>query len=308
MKILVTGGAGFLGRWVVKKLLDMGHEVVVLDDLSNGSEKNIEEFRGSDRFSFMHGSVTNLPDLKKAFPVDMCIHCAAQINVQESLDHPGRAFNSNVLGTYNVLNSCKDAKAKLVLIGTCMVYDLSDGKPISEKHAVLPKSPYAGSKLAAEELALSYYYAYGMPVVVLRPFNIYGPFQKTNMEGGVVSVFIKRFLDVQDLNIFGDGTQTRDLLYVEDCADFVLAAAFSEKAVGEVINAGTGKDISINGLAQLICEDKGRIKHIPHHHPQAEIARLICDYSKAKKLLGWNPKTSLKQGIKKTMEWMKKND
>ncbi|MEK6982295.1 MAG: SDR family NAD(P)-dependent oxidoreductase [Candidatus Micrarchaeota archaeon] len=310
MKFLVTGGAGFLGRWLVKKLLDLNHTVIALDNLSNGSIENIKEFETNSNFKFISGDVTKKDELDIVFnsnKIDICIHAAAQINVQESLDHPDRAFKSNIVGTYNALESCRKNKTKIVLIGTCMVYDLAGGKAINEEHPVVPKSPYAGSKLAAEELAISYYYGLGLPVVILRPFNIYGPYQKTNMEGGVVSVFIKRYLDGQDLNIFGDGKQTRDLLYVEDCADFVIGAALNDKTTGQTINAGTGKDISVNELAALVCPDKNRIKHIPHHHPQAEIPKLLCDSSKAKNLLGWVAKTSLQEGIKKTMEWMKNN-
>jgi nucleoside-diphosphate-sugar epimerase len=187
-----------------------------------------------------------------------------------------------------------------------MVYDLANSSTaINEQHLVKPVSPYAGSKLAAEELAVSYYHGYGLPVVICRPFNTYGPFQKSDMEGGVVSIFIKRNLKGKNLEIFGDGIQTRDLLYVEDCADFILRASFVEEAIGQVFNAGTGKDVSVNDLALLVCKDKKRIKYLPHHHPQSEIAKLCCDYSKAQSLLGWNPRISLQEGISRTEEWIR---
>jgi len=325
MRVLVTGGAGFLGRWVVKRFLDDGDSVTAFDNLSNGSEENIVEFMKNksynSKFVFVGGDITNANELERAFASfspDICVHCAAQINVQESLDFPENAFKGNVIGTYNVLEECRKSqkgskKTKLILIGTCMVYDTAGaasgaGTAISETHSTKPASPYAGSKMAAEELALSYYRGIGLPVVVLRPFNIYGPFQKTNMEGGVVNIFIKRALEGQDLNIFGDGKQTRDLLYVEDCADFIFKAATKDESAGEVINAGTGKDVSINDLAKTINEavgGKSQIKHVPHHHPQAEIMKLLCDSSKARKMLGWEAKTSLESGIRKTIEWMK---
>ena len=120
-----------------------------------------------------------------------------------------------------------------------------------------------------------------------------------------MSIFVKRHLEGKDLLVYGDGEQTRDLLYVEDCADFIVKATFCEDAIGEVINGGTGEDISIKDLALIICEDKTRIKYTPHHHPQSEIRKLICDYSKAKKLLGWKPETPLKEGIKRTMNWFR---
>jgi len=309
MKILVTGGAGFIGRWVVKKLLDKNHEVVVLDNLSNGRLQNIEEFKDNKNFEFIKGDILDIKLLSKIFKekkLNTCIHLAAQINVQESLDNPKKSFDCNIVGTYNILEECRRNGTKLVLVGTCMVYDLANvKKPINEKHPVKQKSPYAGSKLAAENLAVSYYYGYELPVVILRPFNTYGPYQKSNMEGGVVNIFIERALKGKPLLVFGDGMQTRDLLYVEDCADFIVKSTFSDKAVGEIINAGSGKDVTINKLAETVSNGKVEIKHVLHHHPQSEIQKLVCDYSKAEKLLGWGPKTSLEEGIEKTKEWIR---
>lgn len=190
-----------------------------------------------------------------------------------------------------------------------MVYDMAlASEAIDEEHSVMPMSPYAASKLAAENMALSYYHGCGLPLTILRPFNTYGPLQKVNMEGGVVSIFIQRNLENKVLKVFGDGTQTRDLLYVEDCADFIVKAAFSDKLNGEILNAGFGEDISINDLALMIAKDPKKIVHVEHHHPQSEIQRLVCDYSKAKALLGWAPKTSIEEGIKKTEEWLKEMD
>mgnify|MGYP001041381722 CR=1 FL=1 len=305
MIILVTGGAGFIGRWVVEKLLN-NHEVVALDNLSNSSVKNISEFHEKPNFRFIKADVLDKGLLNSAFKeVDLCIHLAAQVRVQESLDYPERAFENNVIGTYNVLEACRRNNVKIVLVGTCLVYDLALSRPIDEKHPIKPKSPYAGSKVAAEEMAISYYHGYGLPVVITRPFNTYGPYQKSDMEGGVVSIFIRSYLEGKDLLVYGDGEQTRDLLYVEDCADFIVKAAFCKAAIGEVINAGTGRDISINDLALMICREETRIKHIPHHHTQSEIRKLVCDYSKAEKLLGWKPETPLEEGIRRTMKWMR---
>jgi len=305
MKILVTGGAGFIGRSVVKRILK-DHETTALDNLTNSNTGNVVDFQGDSRFRFLKADILDRDLIKDAFKeVDLCIHLAAQVNVQESLDYPERAFANNVIGTFNVLEECRKRDAKLVLVGTCLVYDFALSRAIDEKHPLKPASPYAGSKVAAENLAISYYHGYGLPIVILRPFNTYGPHQKSSAEGGVVSIFIRSLLEGKDILIYGDGEQTRDFLYVEDCADFIVKAAFCQEAIGEVINGGTGKDISINDLARIICRDKTRIKHVPHIHPQSEIRKLMCDCSKARRLLKWKPKTSLGEGIRKTTQWIR---
>ena len=310
-KVLITGGAGFIGRWVVKRFLEKDCHVWIIDNLENGSEENLSEFEKDNNLrDFLIGDVINSNDIKPLFKekFDICVHLAAQINVHESLDNPSKSFYSNVIGTYNILEEAKKNTVKVVLLGTCMVYDMAGNNgSISENSPVKPASPYAGCKLAAENIADSYGHGLGLPIVILRPFNTYGPFQKSNMEGGVVSIFIKNFLENKPLSVFGDGTQTRDLLYIEDCADFIVRASFSEKANREVLNAGLGKDIAIKDLAYMICKDPTKIEYIPHIHPQSEIKKLICNNSKAKKLLNWEPQTSLEEGIEKTKEWIKAN-
>jgi len=307
MNILVTGGAGFIGRWAVKKLLDDGHNVVAFDDLSNGRLFNIEEFEGRQGFSFIKGDIKDQTAIKRLFAngFDLVYHLAASINVQDSIDDPRSTFNNDVLGTFNVLEECRQKNIKMVFMSTCMVYDRStEAEGISETHPVKPASPYAASKLSGENLTLSYYYAYGLPTVVVRPFNTYGPFQKASGEGGVVAIFIQRDLQGESLNIYGDGAQTRDLLYVEDCADFVIRAGMDNRTDGQLLNAGLGWDVSINELAALICQDEQRIIHVPHIHPQSEIQKLLCNYNKADKLLGWKPLVSLAEGLKRTREWI----
>lgn len=308
MRILLTGGAGFIGRWVLKQLLNDGHEVWVLDNLSNGRKTNLQEFEGNNNFKNIHGDIGDRFLLEQLFKhkFDLCYHLAASINVQDSIDDPRTTFDNDTVGTFNVLEEARKYGCKVVFMSTCMVYDRAKSHSgIREIDPVKPASPYSGSKIAAENLALSYYYAYGLPVVVLRPFNTYGPFQKTGGEGGVVAIFINNKLNGEHLHIYGDGTQTRDLLYVEDCARFVVQSGYSERANGEIINAGLGRDISVNHLAKLIVGDESRIKHVEHIHPQSEIPKLLSNSKKAKKLLGWEPKVSLEEGISRTEEWIK---
>jgi UDP-glucose 4-epimerase len=306
MKAVVTGAAGFIGRWVVNEFVGRGHDVVGLDDLSNGSRENVEEFVGEDSFEFVEGDVRNEEKVSEVLEdADACVHLAARIDVQESIDDPEAHFQANVVGTQNVLEACRENGTRLSLVGTCMVYDMADSDGgIDEGHPVKPASPYAGSKLASENMAESYYHAYDLPVTVLRPFNTYGPFQKTDMEGGVVSIFTSRDIEGETLKIFGDGTQTRDLMYVTDCARFIVDGTLEEDAVGEVINAGTGHDVSINELAEIVATGDTDIEHVEHHHPQSEVQKLQCDPTKANELLGWEPEVSLEEGVENLREWL----
>lgn len=309
MKVLVTGGAGFIGRWLVERLAKDNHNVYILDNLCNSSMNNINQLLLQyPSITFIKGDIRDTKGLKILFnnSFDICYHLAASINVQDSIDNPKDTFENDVTGTFNVLNECKSSGTKLVYMSTCMVYDRATDKyGISESHPICPASPYAAAKLCGEQLALSYYYAYNLPVTVLRPFNTYGPYQKQNSEGGVISIFIRKKLMNEPLLIYGDGSQTRDFLYVTDCADFVAVAGSSKKTNGKIINAGSGRDISITDLARLIAESEENIKYISHIHPQSEIKKLLCDSRYAEELLGWEPKISLAKGIAHTENFLK---
>jgi nucleoside-diphosphate-sugar epimerase len=307
--ILVTGGAGFIGSWVVERLIEEGYKVIVIDNLVNGSLNNLEAVDG--RVKIIIENIKNRETVRNIFKnneIDVCIHLAAAINVHQSIEDPEKTFNDDVLGTFYLLEEARKSDSKFVFTSTCMVYDTGN-EAISEKHPTKPASPYAGAKLAGENMVLSYFYAYGMPTTVLRPFNTYGPRQRVDEWGGaVVPRFIRLKLEGKPLTIYGSGEQTRDLLYVEDCAEFIIKAAFSDKSNGEIINGGTGQDIKIKDLALLIAGSEDRIVNVPHPHPQSEIWKLRCDPSKAKKLLGWEARTTLEEGIKRTAEWIIKTE
>lgn len=332
-RCLVTGGAGFIGRWVVARLLADGNEVLAVDNLSSGRVENLAEFEGKSGFlGLRKGDVKDeafVAALIAEQDWDFVFHLAASIQVQGSIDDPGPTFANDAIGTFTVLEACRrryfarnglnvadkhfdfdkdvprlvDRRPRVAVMSTCMVYQASD-QPIGENHPYKPASPYAAAKIGADNLALSYFHSYRMPVTVVRPFNTYGPFQRSNSEGGVVSIFLKRDLSGQPLLVKGAGTQTRDLLYVEDCADFVTTAAKTEAAEGEIINAGTGRDVTINQLATACVTGTNTVQHVAHDHPQAEIARLCCDSSKATRVLGWSPRTSLEEGLKRVRSWL----
>ncbi|MGL5764465.1 MAG: dTDP-glucose 4,6-dehydratase [Sarcina sp.] len=328
--VLITGGAGFIGRWLVKSLLEDGYSVVALDNLSNGSLYNIAEFVNNVNFKFVEGDIKEERVLDKVFEekFDIVYHLAASINVQDSIDDPKTTFYNDTVGTFNVLerakwqmfgkNSKMDGEewvieegvnthpCKVVFMSTCMVFDKCDKvSGIDEMHPTKPVSPYGASKIGAENLVLSYYLSYKLPTVVIRPFNTYGPHQKTGGEGGVVAIFINSALKRNDINIYGTGEQTRDLLYVKDCARFIKMSGLNSEIDGEIVNAGTGRDVTINELARIISDGRVDIKHVKHIHPQAEIMKLLCNYDKAKNILGWEPLYTLEEGIKETEEWIR---
>lgn len=337
MKCLVTGGAGFIGRWVVAKLLQEGYEVLALDDLSNGRRENLRDLESKSGFlGLIEGDIKNrtvVDDIFGRQTWDAVFHLGASIHVQKSIDDPEPTFRNDAEGTFRVLEACRkqyfalnglsvdtrhfdfdrdvprlvDRRPRVASMSTCMVYDLADGKPIQETHPYRPASPYAAAKIGADMLAISYQKSYRLPVTVVRPFNTYGPFQKSNSEGGVVSIFLQRDITKQPILVKGTGDQTRDLLYVEDCADFVVAALMHEAAEGQILNAGTGSDIAVKSLAEMCRSGANTIDHVAHDHPQAEIMKLVCDATRARTLLGWKPTTSLELGLQKTRAWLEEN-
>jgi len=307
VRVLVTGAAGFIGRWVVAELLDRGHEVLPIDNLSEGDETNLADLANRPGLRpFERGDVRD-PDACERWlsGVDAVAHLAASISVQDSIDDPAATFDNDVVGTFRLLEAARRHGARFLFMSTCMVYDrASTPAGIAEDHPTVPASPYAASKLAGEALTLSYGHAFGLPVTVVRPFNTYGPFQRSVGEGGVVAIFTRRALLGEPLRIFGDGTQTRDLLYVTDCARFVCDALLSDAAIGRILNAGTGEDVSINELAAAIEPDPGRVVHVEHIHPQSEIAVLRCDPRQARDVLGWRPEVQLSDGLRRVRDWM----
>ena len=302
----MTGAAGFIGRWVVGELRARGHEVLPIDNLVVGDVAALDEFRGHPGLRpFEEGDIRDAAACRRwTQDVDAIAHLAASISVQDSIDDPANTFENDVVGTFNVLEAARRVGARVLFMSTCMVYDRAGDKGIDEDHPTKPVSPYAASKLSGEALTQSYFHAYGLPTTVVRPFNTYGPFQRSVGEGGVVAIFTRQALSGEPLRIYGDGTQTRDLLYVSDCARFVCDALLSDAATGRILNAGTGVDVSVNDLAAAVESDPSRIVHVEHIHPQSEIAVLRCDPRRAAELLDWRPQVDLQTGLGRVRDWM----
>jgi nucleoside-diphosphate-sugar epimerase len=305
-KILVTGGAGFIGSWVSLQLEQFGYQPFVIDDFSTGEEVNLSKLNTGcmEKVDITDESALNKLPWQE---FDGCYHLAAKGDVHESIEQPGIHFDTNTKGTFYLLEKCRAFQIPFLMTSTCMVYGLESipENGINENCDARPVSPYAGSKLAAEYMCMSYHHTYGLPVKIARPFNTYGPHQKTtNREGGVIPVFIEKVIQGKNLKVFGEGTQTRDFLYVEDCADFLIKFMQAEN-VPMILNAGSGKTISVNELAAKIASDKVSVERAPHPHPQSEIQRLLCDSKLAQQTLKWEPKTSLDEGIKRNFEWLR---
>jgi len=307
-KILVTGGCGFIGRWVVKQLLKEETDVVVLDDLSTGRVENLGEFSDSPALILVRGTTqeeSTVTQLFQEHDFDACIHLAAKTQNQVGIDTPQTVFESDVRGTFNLLVACRSRGTRFVFVSTAHVYrPSSDWAGISETFPTRPTTPFEACKIAGENLALSFWHTYGLPVTVLRPFDTYGPFQRADTEGGIVAEYFQRRFKGQPINVYNDGTATRDLMEVTDCARFVVQAGLSEKTVGEILNGGSGRDITLNRLAKWVAKEKVPIHYVPHPGPRRALQKFLCNYRKARDLAGWRPRIKIEAGLRSLEEWM----
>ena len=308
MSALVTGGAGFIGRHVVGELLDRGVAVRVLDDLSRARPGSLEAFRRRSGFlGLAQGDVADPAALRRGLMgVDTVFHLAAAVDVGASVHGPAQVVRANVLGTLNVLEAARAAQLRLVLVSTCHVY-ASANRPLDEGAATAPASPYAASKLAGDDLAAGYRQAFALRHTIVRPFNVYGPWQRGDLEGGVVARFLQAALAERTLDVHGDGAQTRDFLFVEDAACGIVDAS-AETAVGRTLNLATERETSIRELAALIDAGAGRVRQIPHPHPRAEVERYVGNAARARELLDWRPHVALPEGLTRTRAWFTEPD
>jgi nucleoside-diphosphate-sugar epimerase len=305
-KVLVTGGAGFIGSHVAERLLADGYHVTVLDNLSTGKLQNLERCSDNSNFHFIKGDIRDKKLVDEAVAgVDAMIHEAAITSVSLSIKNPKLVFNVNATATLNLLKSCvKNRVKRFIFASSAAVYGAATKMPISEHAPTRPLSPYGQSKLRSEKYCQKFWDEYGLETVCLRYFNVYGPRQTAGQYAGVISGFFDRLRKKLPPVIYGDGEQTRDFVYVGDVVEATVLALGCEMAEGEVLNIGTGKVTSVNQLFSIFtklmhCRLKPKFAA-----PRArEIKHSQADITKARKILGYRPKVSLEQGLKKFIEW-----
>ena len=313
MKILITGCAGLIGWKVSEKLLQKGYEIVGIDNLNDYYDPRLKEYRLKqlrryENFKFHKVDIENFEALRIIFDenkFDAVINEAARAGVRYSIENPFVYFSTNVQGTLNLLELMKEYGVKnFILASTSSLYA---GQPMPFKETLPvnnPISPYAASKKSAEVLSYTYHHLYGINVTILRYFTVYGPAGRPDM---AVFNFIYKTLKGIPIELYGDGTQKRDFTYVDDVAEATVRALELKKGY-EIINVGNNKPRAIKELIELIEKYTGKEVKINYKEfHKADLKETWADIQKAKKLLKWEPKTSLEEGVKKTVEWFKKN-
>jgi UDP-glucose 4-epimerase len=306
MKILVTGGAGFIGSHLCDRYVKNGDTVICLDNFMNGNLMNIRHLLNFNNFKLVNGDIRNFDLLEKIMrDVDAVLHMAAQIHVDRSIIEPKLTYDINVLGTLNILEAARMYDVdKVIHASTSEVYGSCKHAPMDEGHPLDAPHPYGASKIAADRMCKAYIETYGMNICIARPFNIFGPRQKDSGYGGVISIFTKRVLNNMSPMIFGDGKQTRDYTYIDDIIDAYSMMLECDKRICEPINFGTGTEVTIENLAHMIIRLCNRDIEPVYVDPRpGEVRQLVADYSKSRALLGWEPKTSLREGLEKYIEW-----
>ncbi|MCL4238770.1 MAG: NAD-dependent epimerase/dehydratase family protein [Anaerolineae bacterium] len=300
MQFLVTGGAGFLGGALVHRLVSLGHSVRVLDDLSAGDPARLPP-----QASFMRGDVNDLPRLWTLLHDVECVyHLAARVSVSESVRYP-REYNAvNVGGTVSLLEAVRDVGVRrLVLASSGAIYGDQPLQPLRESLTPLPLSPYAVSKLAAEQYVGLIGRLASLETVCLRIFNAYGPGQQLPVtHPPVIPHFLHQVLGQGSLVVHGSGAQTRDFVYVDDVVDALVAAATAPDVNQRVINVGSGAETSVNDLVRQIEAITGREAHVLRVNEQdSGVSRMCADLTLARELLGWTPQTFLQEGLRRTL-------
>lgn len=312
-RVLITGADGFMGSHLTEKLLELGANVSVL-------------VRGSSVNGTFQYQLRNIAHLKKEFqkiiavniastdciPMvvklkpEVIFHLAADAYVPYSFERPLEVTATNLQGTLNMLHAAMriNQLERIVCTSSSEIYGTAQKAKIDENHPLNPTSPYAASKAAADRFAFSYYQTYHLPITIIRPFNTYGPRHTYD----VIPKFIRMALKNEPITIYGTGKQSRDFTYIDDMIRAFIIMGEERKAIGEAINFGTETDVSVNRIAHLIVKLSGSKSKIVHVKKRAaEVKRLCCDASKAKRFFGWKTRVGIEEGLRKNIEWAKEN-
>lgn len=306
-RILITGGAGFIGSELVRQILDQEtKQVIVVDNLVNGRQENLKELH-TEQLELVVADVRDSERMAKLMSgIDIVFHLAC-LGVRHSIHSPYENHEVNATATIELLRAAKAAEvSRFIYVSSSEVYGTARWVPMTEEHPTFPMTVYGASKLAGECYAKAFYETYGYPTVVVRPFNSYGPrCHHEGDSGEVIPKFLLRRMAGKPMVVFGDGTQSRDFTYVSDTARGIMMAGFTDSAIGQTINLGSGFEIAINDLAQEIASiveqpDIGVI----HDEPRpGDVLRLYAETTKAYKLLGFKPQVSLREGLIKLRNW-----
>lgn len=310
-KIVITGGAGFIGSHIAENLAKDGHEIIVVDNLDpyysvDIKKKNLDIVLNSGDVTFINTDVTDLSKMKQIIDntVDYVYHEAAQAGVRISVEDPFRPNDVNVLGTLNVLKASLDANVnKVINASSSSVYGKVKYLPFDEKHPTEPVSPYGVSKLAAEHYCRVFYEIYGLPTTSLRYFTVYGPRMRPDL---AISIFTKKMLSNEPITVFGDGGQTRDFTYIDDVVEANKRLLFNKKTNGNVLNIGGGNRISVNDLIENLRSITGSTSEVINAGKQkGDAENTLAGIDLGNKLIGYKPLFTINKGLNKFVDWFK---
>jgi dTDP-glucose 4,6-dehydratase len=313
-RVLVTGGAGFISSNFIRHLLaNTRYEVVSLDALTYaGNLENLADVMSHERLSFVHGDIRDVSLVRNVVQTcDVIVNAAAESHVEKSILEGASEFvTTNVEGTQILLDAIRRSPVeRFILISSSEVYGTAESAPMDERHPLEPRSPYAATKAGADRLAYSYFVTYGLPIVIVRPFNNYGSRQHPEK---VIPRFVTQALKDLPLTIHGDGHASRDWLYVDDTAEAIEAiiAAPRERVAGEVLNVATGVDISVTEIANRVLDALGKPRDLTMHVPErlGQVDRHIGSTEKMERLTGWRARTSFDDGLARTIDWYRENE
>ncbi|MEW6181617.1 MAG: NAD-dependent 4,6-dehydratase LegB [Bacillota bacterium] len=312
LKVLVTGAAGFIGSHLVEELVKSGHEVKAFVRYNARSDWGwLQATSCLKDVSVFAGDIRDYDAVKEAARgVDTVFHLAALIGIPYSYVSPLAYIKTNVEGTYNVLQAAREEGLKRVMhTSTSEVYGTARYAPIDEEHPLQAQSPYAASKIGADQLALSFYRSFGLPVTVVRPFNTFGPRQSAR---AVIPTVITQLLQGKEVLRLGNLSPTRDFNYVRDTVSGMIKVGLSDHTTGQVVNVGSGRETSLMEVVELVKKITGADATVEQEEtrkrpPNSEVERLVCDNRRAQEITGWAPRYSLEEGLRETISWFREN-